>query len=118
MSAPIIMTLNLAEDTILLNDGVLDALDRPRQVQILINKDEGMLLLRACTVDDLSAVVVPDEKTMQFEISGRSFLKKVRKLVGWEDDSPRMCFGEYLPAHQAVRFSLTEAQPLEIVEQF
>ena len=112
-----IMTLNLSEDTILLNDGVLDALDRPRQVQILINKDEGMLLLRACTIDDLSAVVVPEENTVQFEISGRSFLKKIRKLVGWDDDTPRMCFGEYIPAHNAIRFKLTEAQPLEIIGQ-
>ena len=79
MNTQIIMTLNLPEDSILLNEGVLAALDRPRQVQILINKEEKMLLLRSCTVDDLQAVVVPEERAMQFEISGRSFLKKIRK---------------------------------------
>ena len=72
MSPQIILTLNLMEDSILLNEGVLDALDWPRQVQILINKEEKMLLLRACTIDDQQAVVVPEERAVQFEISGRS----------------------------------------------
>ena len=37
MNTPIILTLNLLEDSIMLNEGVLDALDWPRQVQIMIN---------------------------------------------------------------------------------
>ena len=114
MNNQIIMTLNMTEDSILLNESVLSALDWPRQVQILINRDEKMLLLRACTVDDLQAVVVPEERALQVEISGRSFLKKIRKLVGWNDDRPRLCCGEYLPAHQAIRFRLAEAQPIDI----
>ena len=50
---------------------------------------------------------------MQCEISGRSLLKKIKKLLGWTDNSPRMCFGVYLPSHQAVRFDLTKAKILE-----
>ena len=114
MMMPLLMTLNLREDSILLNDSVLNALDHPRQVQILLHKDEKMLLLRACTVDDLQAVVVPESETAMIEISGRSLLKKIRRMVGWEDDLPRLCPGEYLPAHQAIRFSLAEARPVDI----
>ena len=33
MSSSIILTLNLVDDSILLNEGILDALDWPRQVQ-------------------------------------------------------------------------------------
>lgn len=117
MNKSIIVTLNLQDDTILLNDGVLDALGRPRQVQILVNKEEKKLLLRACTVDDLEAVVVPEERTLQFEISCRSFLRRVRQLVKWEDNRPRMCYGEYLPVHQAILFSLKDAIPLDLVTQ-
>ena len=40
-----------------------------------------------------------------------------RQMVGWEDDRPRMCYGEYLPAHQAIRFSLTDAQPVDMEQQ-
>ncbi len=117
MNTPIILTLNLLEDSIMLNEGVLDALDWPRQVQIMINKDEKMLLLRACTIDDQQAVVVPEERTVQFEISGRSLLRKIRQMVGWDDDCPRLCYGEYLPAHQAIRFNLMEAEPVDMDQQ-
>ena len=111
-----IMTLNLADESILLNKGVLEALDWPRQIQLLINKDEKMLLLRACSMEDQQALVVPEESAAPFEISARAFLKRIRQLVGWTDKQPRLCYGEYLPTHQAIRFHLENAQPLELVQ--
>ena len=99
MNTPILLTLNLLEDSILLNEGVLDALDWPRHVQLMINKEEKMLLLRACTIDDQQAVVIPEEHALQFEIGGESLLRKIRRMVGWTDNRPRLCYGEYLPAH-------------------
>lgn len=38
-------------------------------------------------------------------------------MLGWEDDRPRMCYGEYLPAHQAILFDLNDAQALDVVQQ-
>ena len=110
MMEPLMLTMSLQDDSILLNSAILEALERPWQVQILINDEAKMLVLRACTMDDQQAVVVPGEKVMQFEISGRSLLKRIRKLTGWMDDRSRTIVGEYLPAHQAVRFNLMEAQ--------
>lgn len=114
MNKEILLTMDQWEGSILLNEGVLDALDWPKHIQIYINQNEKMLLLKACSVDDQQAVVMPQEHTMQFEISGRSLLKKIRHLVGWTDALPRVCRGEYLPSHQAVRFHLTEAEPVEM----
>ena len=91
----LLLTLDLQEDTILLNKGILDALDHPRQVQIMINEELRSLLLRACTVDDLQAIVVPENHVMQFEIGGRSLLKKIRRIAGWVNDEPRIGSGEY-----------------------
>lgn len=110
---PLLLTLNLQDDSILLNEGILDALDRPRQVQVMLNEDAGMLLLRACTIDDLQAVVIPaGQHILQCEISGRTLLRKLRKFTGWEDDQPRVCEGEYLAAHHAIRFDMSMAKPL------
>ena len=117
MNGSIIITLNLREGSILLNESVLLALDRPQQVQLMINEKEKMLLLRACTVDDMQAVVLPEEHTVRFEISGRSLTRKIKRLTGWEDDRPRVCRGEYLPAHRAIRFSLENAVPVSLDEK-
>ena len=56
---PLVMTLCPEEESILLNKNVLDHLEQPRQVQILINEEQGMLLLKACSVEDREAVVSP-----------------------------------------------------------
>ena len=117
MNTPILLTLNLRDDTILLGEGVLNALDHPQQVQLLLNKDEKMLLLRACSIEDQQALVVPDGDVSVCEISGRSLLRKIRKMVGWEDNRMRVCTGDYLPAHQAVRFSLADAQVMNVDAQ-
>ena len=54
---PLKLTLCLEEGSILFNKAVLDTLDHPKQVQMLINEDRQMLLVQACTVDDREAIV-------------------------------------------------------------
>ena len=84
MSSNIILTLNLEEDSILLNEGILNALDWPRQIQLLINPETKQLVLRACSVGAAQAVVIEADEEQQCEISGRALLKKISHLVGWE----------------------------------
>ena len=111
---PLLLTLCLDENSILVSRAVLAALEHPRQIQMLINDDRKMLLLKACTVDEREAVVIPPEIKLQFEMSGHSLLKRVRRLTGWTDNAPRAVYGNYLPAHQAIVFDLTSAQPTEL----
>lgn len=40
-----LLTLNFHDSSIMLNEGILDALGRPRQVQILINEETKRLLI-------------------------------------------------------------------------
>ena len=104
------MTLCLSEDSILLDEGILDALGHPRQVQMLINEERQMLLLQACTVNDREAIVIPPMSMEPFEMSGHSLLRRIRRLTGWTDDRPRVVFGSFLPAHCAIVFDLQTAQ--------
>lgn len=82
------LTLCLEEDSILVSKAILETLEHPKQVQMLINEEMQMLLLQACTVDDREAVVIPPEIRMQFEMSGHALLKRIRRLTGWNDDRP------------------------------
>ena len=66
---PLMLTLCLEEDSILVSKAILETLEHPKQVQMLINEERQMLLLQACTVDDREAVVIPPEIRMQFEMS-------------------------------------------------
>ena len=112
----VVLTLCLDEDSILLGESVLEALGHPRQVQMLINEEQGMLLLQACTVDDREAIVIPPMTLEHFEMSGHALLRRICRLTGWTDDRPRVVFGSYLPTHCAIVFDLRTAQlsPLQM----
>ena len=101
---PLKLTLCLEEGSILFNKAVLDTLDHPKQVQMLINEDRQMLLVQACTVDDREAIVIPAVTKSEFEMSGHSLLKRIRRLTGWT----------YIASHNAIVFDLMTAQPADL----
>ena len=107
---PLMLTLCLEEDSILVSRAILETLQHPKQVQMLINEERQMLLLQACTVDDREAVVIPPDTLMQFEMSGHSLLTRIRRLTGWTDDKPRVIYGNFIPSHNAIVFDLHMAQ--------
>ena len=107
---PLMLTLCLEEDSVLISKAVLDALEQPKQIQMLINDQERKLMLQACATDVRHAIVVP-QYYLQFEMSGHTLLKKIRKLTGWTDDCPRVMYGELFPQHRAVVFDLNSAMP-------
>lgn len=111
---PLVMTLCPEEESILLNKNVLDHLEQPRQVQILINEEQGMLLLKACSVEDREAVVIPQLPPDQLEVSGASLLKRIRRLMGWADNCPRQIMGFAIPEHYAIAFDLHSAVPVQL----
>ena len=111
---PLTLTLCLEEGSILLNKAVLDVLAHPRQVQMLINEERQMLLVQACTVEDRGAVVVPAAAISQFEMSGHSLLRRIRRLTGWTDERPRMVYGTFIASHNAIVFDLTTAEPTDL----
>ena len=112
--ARLMLTLCLAEDSILLDEGILDALGHPKQVQMLINEEQQKLLLQACTVDDREAIVIPPLTMEHFEMSGHSLLRRIRRLTGWTDNYPRVVYGNFIPTHCAIVFDLRTAQPSPI----
>ena len=111
---PLKLTLCLEEGSILFNKAVLDALEHPKQVQMLINEDRQMLLVQACTVDDREAIVVSAVTKSEFEMSGHSLLKRIRRLTGWTDEQPRTVFGTYIASHNAIVFDLMTAHPADL----
>ena len=113
MNQPI-LTLNFRDETMMLNEEILNALGRPRQVQIMINNEAKLLVMCPCDLDSKEAVVMPTASVQRVEIGGRSILRKIRKLAGWKTELPRILFGEEIPDHRAVCFDLEYAVPVEI----
>jgi hypothetical protein len=107
--ASLLLTLNFKEDAMMLNEGILNELESPKQVQILLNEESKMLALRSCDMDSSQAVLLPAERTLQVEIGGRSLLRRIKKMTGWKTDQPRVCIGSPVPEYRAVCFALEDA---------
>lgn len=114
MQPPLMLTLCMEEESILVSSAVLDYLGHPKQIQMLINDKSRMLLLRACAMDDKEAIVISAYPLIQFEMSGYSLLKRIRRITDWADRHPRVIYGEPVAMHQAVIFDLNNAQPAQL----
>ena len=104
------LSLDLKEGLFTLNEGTIEALGRPRQVQILINMQEKMLVMRACGTEDIEAVVLPSENVISTEIGERSIMKQIKQKMEWNDDHTRECTGVCYPELKAVCFDLSNVR--------
>lgn len=105
-----LLTLDLKNDLFVLDEATLNALGRPKQVQLLINTQQKKLVLRACGTEDEEAIFLPASPVISTEISGRKLLRNIRANMGWEDKTARICSGKFLPHHKAVCFDLKQVR--------
>ena len=108
------VTLDPGDRRIFVSQGVIDVLDSPRQVQMLLNPERRLLMLRPCSTEEKWAQVVPPGSGRGLEISGAGVLKKIRSLTGWTDDGPRTMEGIYIPQQKAVVFRISDARPVDL----
>lgn len=108
MNDNLIMTFFLEEGSIILNQGIIEALGKPEHVQVRFNEKTLQLILRACQLEEEQAIVV--QKAEMPELAGRRLIKKIRTLAGWPDEGTRFVYGVYLPEYNAVGFNLTDAR--------
>lgn len=114
MNQQLLATFNFRDECIMLNEGVLDALGRPQQVQILIHPEKKNLLVRSCDVKSKWAIMLDPENVMQVEIGAKALLRKLRRMLGWETEQPRICKGELVLDNTAVVFRLEEAIAVDV----
>ena len=104
------LTLDMKNDLFVLDDATLNALGKPRQVQLLIHTQQRKLVLRACSAEDEEAIYLPAAPVISTEISGKRLLQNIRQNMGWEDRENRICTGTFLPNHKAICFDLNRVK--------
>lgn len=105
-----ILTMDMKNDLFVLDEATLDALGRPKQVQLLINTQQRKLVLRACSAEDDEPIFLPATPVISTEISGRKLLQNIRTNMRWTGMESRICPGTYLPSHKAVCFDLNRVK--------
>ena len=107
---PLLLTLCLEENTILVSTAILDCLGNPRLIQMMINDEKRSLIIHPCKDGERESILIPDTLMYQFEYPGQSLLRRIRRLTKWPDTNPRAVYGTYIPQINAVVFDLMSAQ--------
>ena len=107
---PLLLTLCLEENTILVSTAILDCIGNPRLIQMMINDEKRSLIIHPCKDGERESILIPDTLMYQFEYPGQSLLRRIRRLTKWPDTNPRAVYGTYIPQINAVVFDLMSAQ--------
>ena len=107
---PLLLTLCLEENTILVSTAILDCIGNPRLIQMMINDEKRSLIIHPCKDGERESILIPDTLIYQFEYPGQSLLRRIRRLTKWPDTNPRAVYGTYIPQINAVVFDLLSAQ--------
>ena len=107
---PLLLTLCLEENTILVSTAILDCLGNPRLIQMMINDEMRSLIIRPCKDGDRESILIPDTPMYQFEYPGQALLRRIRRLTKWQNKNPRAIYGTFVPQINAVVFDLMSAQ--------
>ncbi len=110
MNDSLILTLCLQENTLLMNNAIIEQLGSPSLIQIRMNEADKSLLVNPCEYGVRGAVVVPGNRKYQLEMPDRSLIRRIQRITEWPDDNPRVLCGVFIPRHNAVYFSLDTAQ--------
>lgn len=107
---PLLLTLCLEENTILVSTAILDCIGNPRLIQMMINDEKRSLIIHPCKDGERESILIPDTLMYQFEYPGQSLLRRIRRLTKWPDTNSRAVYGTYIPQINAVVFDLLSAQ--------
>lgn len=109
MMENLIMTLCLEENTLLISEALIDQLGSPSLIQIRINEKDQSLIVQPCEYGVIGAIVIPENRSYQLEFPADTLVRRIRKIMEWADNEPRVLPGVYIPQHNVVFFSLNDA---------
>ena len=110
MNDSLILTLCMQENTLLISNAIIEQLGSPSLIQIRMNEEDKSLLVNPCEYGVRGAVVVPENRMYQMEMPDRSLIRRIQRITEWPDDNPRVLYGVFIPQHNAIYFSLDNAQ--------
>ena len=79
----LLLTLCMKNETVLISHEVLETLENPKHIQVLVNYEKKKLLLQSCEMTDKHAIVVPDDTMDSFLMSGPVLLKSLYRAMEW-----------------------------------
>ena len=108
--------ISLKEHTLHIHKSAIAILNRPKYIQLLINKKTNILFLKGCEVKEKNTFAVPKKLFLHsrnhYEMQNRTFTDAIQLQLCWEPGGVYRLTGELLPDLQVIAFDLNKCQRL------
>ena len=108
--------ISLKEHTLHIHKSAISILNKPKYIQLLINKKTNVLFLKGCEVKEKNSFAVPKKLFFHpknnYEMQNRAFSDAIQLQLGWDPTGVYRLTGELLPDLQVIAFDLNKCQKL------
>lgn len=108
--------ISLKEHTLHVHKSAIALLNKPKYIQLLINKKANTIFLKGCPVREKNSFAVPKELFLNsrnsYEMQNRTFTDALQLQIGWEANGVYRLNGEWCSDLQVIVFNLNKCQKL------
>jgi len=108
--------VSLKENKLNIHKSTIAMLNKPKYIQLLINKQSNIFLVKGCDKKERDSFEVPEDlfsrPRADYTLHSKVFADAIRKQTGWEADSVYRMNGYFLQDLSVVEFNLNNGKRL------
>lgn len=116
----IAVTFAFRRDRLRIHKPTLDALHRPRYIQLLINPKENVFVIRGCNTQERDCFEVKknlfDKPTAAYELTSRLFMLAILNQTGWDANCSYRLNGRYSEELGVVSFDMNHPEKIDAIK--
>jgi len=115
---PIAVTFAFRRDRLRIHKATLEALHRPRYIQLLIHTRANVFVIRGCSALERDCFEVAenlfDKPSAAYELTSRLFMRAILNQTGWDENYSYRLNGRYSEELGVVSFDMNHPERITV----
>ena len=115
---PIAVTFAFRRDRLRIHKATLEALHRPRYIQLLIHTQANVFVIRGCSALERDCFEVAknlfDKPSVAYELTSRLFMRAILNQTGWDENYSYRLNGHYSEKLGVVSFDMNHPERITV----
>ena len=118
MNYPIAVTFAFRRDRLRIHKATLEALHRPRYIQLLIHTQANVFVIRGCSALERDCFEVAEnlfeKPSVAYELTSRLFMRAILNQTGWDENYSYRLNGRYSEKLGVVSFDMNHPERITV----
>ena len=115
---PIAVTFAFRRDRLRIHKATLEALHRPRYIQLLIHTQANVFVIRGCSAVERDCFEVAEnlfeKPSVAYELTSRLFMRAILNQTGWDENYSYRLNGRYSEELGVVSFDMNHPERITV----